>query len=254
MIPESGEALDRNFAGAGDKLDEFGAFSVLVLLKDLPEPLNDWRLVRVLFVDYIFAQVSHIDGWQARDHQLELLVVEDANQVRWHEIVEALQECIDLRCNALVQEVLDDQLAVFKLVVVVDVDILTVRLELYVDPLIKHCRTPHEVLTKYSRVVLEHVLDGVVVLDVEVFQVTEVHGLCQHHLVNCAHEEAIEQLTLVQGLTNDSANKSEHTVHLFTFNDGGSGAWEVCSLLRLLEKCIVCIEDALTHELKPLAS
>lgn len=41
------------------------------------------------------AQVVNVDGGQARDEQLQLLLVEDGDEALWNDVVEALQEGVE---------------------------------------------------------------------------------------------------------------------------------------------------------------
>lgn len=41
------------------------------------------------------AQVVNVDGGQARDEQLQLLLVEDGDEALWNDVIEALQEGVE---------------------------------------------------------------------------------------------------------------------------------------------------------------
>ena len=64
------EALYGNFAAAGDKLDELCFIGVAEFFEDFPEPLDDFRLFVVAFVDDMLPQVLDINNGQTTDEKL----------------------------------------------------------------------------------------------------------------------------------------------------------------------------------------
>ena len=86
---EALEAFDWNFAARCDELNELRPLAVLELFEHLPQPKDDWRARGVVFIDDILFQIFNIYGWQATEHEFQLLVVKDLDQMGWNQISEA---------------------------------------------------------------------------------------------------------------------------------------------------------------------
>lgn len=82
------KAVERYFTCARDELQQLGQLLLVEGSNRAPEPLDlltGWRVVVVLGV---VLPVVHIDVWQTRDEELELLFVENGNKFCWDNFVE----------------------------------------------------------------------------------------------------------------------------------------------------------------------
>jgi hypothetical protein len=64
------EAFYGDFAAASDKLDELCFIGAAEFLEHFPEPLDDFRLFAVAFVDDMLPQVLDINNGQTTDEKL----------------------------------------------------------------------------------------------------------------------------------------------------------------------------------------
>jgi hypothetical protein len=62
----------------------------------LPEVLDDGILFIVATVVGVLGPVVDVDFGDTTDQQLELTLIEDVDEIRWDELVETLDECIEL--------------------------------------------------------------------------------------------------------------------------------------------------------------
>lgn len=106
-------------------MQQVSLLSPVELLHHFPEPLYLWRIRGVAIVIGGSLQVGHVDIWQPRDEQLQLLVGEYGNKVPWNDFIEAVKEGIDLLLDALVQMIVGLSLNIVFLVLVGQVDVST---------------------------------------------------------------------------------------------------------------------------------
>ena len=85
--------------------------------------------------------------------------------------MESLQESINLCLNTLVQQLFQNQLAILKLVIVVDIYLLPIILEFNIYFLIKKSIRKHEILTQNGRIILQHVFQTLVDSLVHILQI-----------------------------------------------------------------------------------
>ena len=64
MVPQGTETLDGHFTGSSYKLDKLCSFVILKLLQQLPKPLDNIRLLRILLVDHVFLEIGNVDSWK----------------------------------------------------------------------------------------------------------------------------------------------------------------------------------------------
>mmetsp|Transcript_25144 Transcript_25144/g.68340 ORF Transcript_25144/g.68340 Transcript_25144/m.68340 type:complete len:205 (-) Transcript_25144:786-1400(-) len=117
------EALQGHLACAGDELDHERQVLLAELRQHLEEPPDNRSVGIVALVLCVGTQVCHIDVWQARDEQLQLVVVEDGDEVPGHQLPEALQERVDLLLDGGGHVVACDQVHVLPLVGLRDLDL-----------------------------------------------------------------------------------------------------------------------------------
>ena len=83
------KAVERHFACTCNKLQELGSFLLVKRSDCAPEPLNLWRRGLVVVIFGVIFPVVDIDIGQTRDEQFKLLLVEDCDQFRRHDVVKA---------------------------------------------------------------------------------------------------------------------------------------------------------------------
>ena len=102
------EAVERNLARTCDELKQLGALFFVEALDCTPEPLNLRRSALLVVVLGGVLPVVDINVRQTRDEQLEFLLVEDRDELRRDNVVEAAQESVELSFDRLDEAVLDD--------------------------------------------------------------------------------------------------------------------------------------------------
>lgn len=179
-------------------------------------------------------------------------MVKDLDQVGRHHVGETHEESIDLIADALVQHLLHDKTDVLELVLIVHFDVFAAFLQLNSLLLVEELGREHEVLAKDGRVILKHVCERLENVLIEVLDIAQIQWLAEHHLVEGAHEEAVEKVAFIKCLANDSTDEAEHRRHLGTLDDAGARTREVGARVgTLLEESIAGIKDALRHKLEP---
>ena len=73
------EAVKGYLGRACHELDELGLLLLVKGTHRTPEPLNLWRCRRVVVILSVAFPVVHVNVGQARNEQLEFLLVEDGN-------------------------------------------------------------------------------------------------------------------------------------------------------------------------------
>jgi hypothetical protein len=103
------EAIHRNPARTRRKLQETGFLLGVPAADALPEVLYDFVVLRVAAVVGVLLPVVDVDVGDAADEQLEFALVEDVDQVRGDELVEARDEGLELLFDALLDAPFGDE-------------------------------------------------------------------------------------------------------------------------------------------------
>ena len=82
------ESVQRHLGRARHELEQLGPLFLVKRPDRAPEPLDLLRRRRVVLVLRITLPVVHVDVGQARNQQLELLLIEDGDQVRRDNVME----------------------------------------------------------------------------------------------------------------------------------------------------------------------
>lgn len=80
---------------------------------------------------------AHIDVGHATNEQLQLTLVEHIDEISRDELEQAIHERIELLLHALGDSILHDEIDIFLLVFLSDIDVLASRLQLELDELAK---------------------------------------------------------------------------------------------------------------------
>lgn len=83
------EAVERNLAGTGHELQQLGLLFLVEGADRSPKPLDLRRCGRVVVVFGVVLPVVNIDLRETRDEQFELLLVEDRDEFRGDDVMEA---------------------------------------------------------------------------------------------------------------------------------------------------------------------
>lgn len=83
-------------------------------------------------------------------------------------------------------------------------------------------------------------------------KIRKLKGLSQHHFVECSHKVAIEELSFIQSLPNNSSNKFEKLNHFLFLVNFWFWIWIISASIRtLLKQRVVRIKNTLTNKLEP---
>ncbi|GIX66156.1 uncharacterized protein BcabD6B2_55920 [Babesia caballi] len=249
------ETADGHAARAGDKLQK-GSEGVLVEpLQKLPEPHNLIAGLGVVDVLHVLAQVGEVNGGDAADEQLELLVVENGNQLRGNQLLEAGHEGLQLVLDAVGDLVATEELDVLVLVLVGDGDVAAVGDQ--VDDLY------HAELVDLGREekLQPEVLEPAVVDGGEVLVELGVDGLrvggrdlaAQHVLVEGAREVGVDVLAVVNGLADHAADELEVVEVLGVDAAQRVGVVELLLAALAAEEAVVGVEHFSGEDVEPLA-
>mmetsp|Transcript_17729 Transcript_17729/g.28304 ORF Transcript_17729/g.28304 Transcript_17729/m.28304 type:complete len:314 (+) Transcript_17729:167-1108(+) len=205
------EPIDGDLRGPGDELHKIRLFLLGHVVDDLPEPLDQLRRRRYPLVLRVGFEVVHVDVGEAAYEELKLLLVENREELWIYYLAKSFQKSIDLALDALCQLLFRDQLEVFLLVSVCDLDVLTVLLQLVDDLLPKHrvLQGERHAQALAVDVVLADPFEALVVRRIDGLDVRKRGLHAQHVLVEGACEVRVEELLVVDGLPDEAADELE---------------------------------------------
>ena len=248
------EPIEWDLAGTGDELQQLGALLFIEALDCPPEPLDLRGSTLVVVVLGVVLPVIHVNVRKTGDEEFELLLVEDGDEVRRHNVVETTKEGVKLRFDGLDQSVLYDQADVLPLIFFSDFDITTTRYQ--VDSL-GHAECLNfrgEGLEGDIRdVIFEDPNKRAVIVKVERLHVLERDRFAQHTPVDSPAEVGIEQAALVERLAYHATNELEEGQMLIV---------DATELVRVecrpvgshgIEQGVIGVEHLASHDSKPLA-
>lgn len=120
------EAVQGNFAGAGDELQQLRSFLVAHASDDAPKP-GDLGAVRcVVVILGVSLPIVDVDFGQTRDEQLKLLLIKDCNKFCWNDVVESSHKVFKLLPDRGGETIADLGIDIFSLVLLRDGDVSSV--------------------------------------------------------------------------------------------------------------------------------
>jgi hypothetical protein len=233
--------IHRNPRRARRKLQETGLLLGVPATDALPEVLYDFVVLRVAAVVGVLLPVVDVDVGDAADEQLEFALVEDVDQVRGDELVEARDEGLELLFDALLDAPFGDEsvvvsmrvtflgglhlLDIFALVVVGHFNLLATGLQLDADGLteslivsrkgqfkcVSNVVVPANVsfVSHTARSNLQHPFQVTMEIRIHTLHVLQRNLLPQNHLVKCSNEESVQKAAMENGQTNNAPNELE---------------------------------------------
>lgn len=86
------ETVEGDLTRAGHELQQLGSLFLIEGADGTPEPLDLGRGSGIVVVLGVVLPFIHVDLGQTGDQKLELLLVEDGNQIRWNDFMEACRK------------------------------------------------------------------------------------------------------------------------------------------------------------------